>query len=144
MNKRAVIGLALVFLFAFSAAAFASGGSSGGSGHHPKTATLQVKAGSAEQGGTLKLRARAKHGDRTQAFGATAVVHFVSGDVTVTLERHGKSFNARVKVPVAQDEALGDVPVDFSVTYGAAVQAMGATATIRAADEDHADDPSET
>jgi hypothetical protein len=140
LNKKAVISLAFVFLFAFSAAAFAKhgGGDDRGDrgGRDGRTATFQVKAGNAEQGGNLKLRARAKHGDRKEAFSASAVVHFASGDVTVTLSRKGKNLDARARVPVAQDEALGSVLVDFSVTYGTAVQSLSDTGRIHADDDD--------
>jgi hypothetical protein len=137
VNKKAVISLAFVFLFAFSAAAFAKhGGGDDRGGRDGRAATFQVKAGNAEQGGNLKLRARAKHGDRNEVFSASAIVHFASGDVTVTLSRKGKNLDARVRVPVAQDEALGSVLVDFSVTYGTALQSLSDTGRINANDDD--------
>jgi hypothetical protein len=127
MNRKAVFGLAFVMLFAFAATAMAKGGvddNPGTGGHGGKTTTFLVRAGQAEQGGKLQLRARAKNGDRTQAFGASAVVHLASGDVSVTLVRHGKNLDARARVRIAADEAIGPITVDITVTYGATTQSF--------------------
>src|SRR5438128_6022693 len=53
-----------------------------------------AKASAAQPGGAIHLVAKAKHATRGTDFSATATVHFASGDVTVDLNRHGKSFVA--------------------------------------------------
>lgn len=87
-------------------------------------AAFHARAGVAAQGGSLHVTARVGHPVRGTDFSATAVVHFTSGDVTVTLKRHGRSFHAGTRVPVAADATLGPVAVDVTITYGASVQVI--------------------
>ncbi len=108
-----------------------------GRGHQPFP-SFSAGAGTASQGGHLWVGARVQHADRGTAFSATAVVHFVSGDVTVPLEtradrlghrghhgrvqfhpRRGHNLHARAWVPVGATETPGDVPVDVTIVYGA-------------------------
>ena len=72
--------------------------------------SFAAHASNAAQGGSLHILAAVKHPDRHATFTATAVVHFASGDVNVTLIRAGRSFTAHAKVPVA---------VDVTITNGA-------------------------
>ena len=76
-----------------------------------------AKSSAAQQGGALHLLAKAKHGVRGDTFSASAVVHFASGDVTVDLNRRGKSFVAGAKVAVPADQPVGPVAVDVTITY---------------------------
>ncbi len=76
------------------------------------------KASAAQQGGSLHLLAKVNHAVRGTTFSATATVHFTSGDVIVTLNRHGKSFVAGGKVAVPATQPVGPVVVDVTITYG--------------------------
>jgi hypothetical protein len=83
-----------------------------------------AKASAAQPGGALHIVAKAKHATRGTDFSATAVVHFASGDVSVDLNRHGKSFVAGGKVAVPADQPLGPVAVDVTITYGGVPNAV--------------------
>jgi hypothetical protein len=76
------------------------------------------KASAAQVGGTLHILAKVKHAVRGTDFSATATVHFASGDVTIELNRRGKSYVAGGKVPVPADQPVGPVAVDVTITYG--------------------------
>jgi hypothetical protein len=82
------------------------------------------KASAAEQGGSLHLLAKVKHAVRGSTFSATAVVHFASGDVLVTLNQRGKSFVAGGKVAVPADQPVGPVGVDITITYNSVLNAV--------------------
>jgi hypothetical protein len=109
----------------------------GGREHQPAP-SFAARAGTANQGENLWVGAKEQHAVRGTAFSASAVVHFVSGDVTVPLEtradrlghrghhgrvqfhpRRGQSLHARAWVPVGATETPGDVPVDVTIVYGA-------------------------
>jgi len=105
----AVIALLLVALVGSSVAA------------SPAT-TFGARAGVGEQGERMLVRAKVLHRVRGTSFSASAVVNFTSGPVTVELRRVGKSYVARLRVPVAADEAIGDVDVDVTITYGGVEQ----------------------
>jgi hypothetical protein len=98
--------------------------------------SFTARANHGEQGGQMQVQAKVKHAARGATFTATAVVHFASGDVAVELTRHGRSFVAAAKVPVAADEALGPVAVDVTITYNGAPMPATATGTVVTADED--------
>jgi hypothetical protein len=110
-----------------------------GHGQQPKTATFVAKTNTATQGGNLRIIAKVKHPARGASFSASATVHFASGDVTVTLNRRGKSFVAGGKAPVAADETPGAVPVDVTITYDDSDQEVETEGTVEA-DEDDGDD----
>ena len=95
---------------------------------------FKAHASAAAQGGSLHISARVLHVSRTSTFGATAVVHFASGDVTVALKRAGHSFHAGGRVPVAADAALGPVAVDVTISYGATTQVVSVWGKIGPAD----------
>lgn len=76
-----------------------------------------AKASAGAPGGHLHVMAKVKHPVRGSTFSASAVVHFASGDVTVSLNRHGKSFVAGAKVAIPADQPLGTVAVDVTITY---------------------------
>jgi hypothetical protein len=109
---------------------------------HVKTATFSARANHADQGGSLKVVAKVKHATKGAAFSATATVHFASGDQTVTLTRHGKSFNASARVPVASDETPGTVPVDVTFEYDGSEQGAETDGTVQADEttDDQGDD----
>jgi hypothetical protein len=86
-------------------------------GSHRPAPSFTAKTSAAAQGGAMHVVAKVKHAQRGSTFSATATVHFASGDQTVTLTRHGKSFVAKGRVAVASDETPGSVPVDVTVTY---------------------------
>ena len=94
------------------------------------TASFAARANHAAQGGSLLVTARVNHAVRTSTFSASAVVHFASGDVTVTLERHGHSFSAGGRVTVAANETLGPLAVDVTILYGATTQVLTVHGTI--------------
>jgi hypothetical protein len=79
--------------------------------------TFVAKASAAVPGGNLHLLAKVKHAVRGKTFSAEAVVHFASGDVTVTLNQRGRSFVARGKAAVPADQPVGMVAVDVTITY---------------------------
>lgn len=108
----------------------------GGRGHHPGP-SFSARAGTASQGGKLWVGAKVRHAVRGEAISASAVVHFASGDVTVTLEtradrrgrrghhghfqshhRRGHAVVARARVPVGATEIPGEVLVDVTIVYG--------------------------
>jgi hypothetical protein len=86
-------------------------------GSHKPPATFVAHTSTGTQGGALHVMAKVKHAQHGSTFSATATVHFTSGDQTVTLKRHGKSFVAKGTVAVASDETPGSVPVTVTVTY---------------------------
>jgi hypothetical protein len=63
------------------------------------------------------VQAKVLHAVRGTTFSATAIAHFTSGDVTITLRRAGKSFVAtgKVRVPAGQSTP---VAVDITIVYG--------------------------
>ena len=77
-----------------------------------------ARANHAAQGGQLHVMAKVKHAVRPNTFDASATVHFATGDVTVALKRHGKSFTAGVGVPVPAAQPVGPVVVDVTIDYG--------------------------
>ena len=83
-----------------------------------------AKSSAAEPGGALHILAKAKHATPGTDFSASATVHFASGDVTVELTRHGKSFTAGGAVPVPADQPIGPVAVDVTITYGGVPNAV--------------------
>src|SRR5689334_9128040 len=83
-----------------------------------------ASASAAQPGGALHIVAKAKHATRGTDFSATATVHFADGDVTVDLNRHGKSFVAGGAVAVPADQPLGPVAVDVTITYGGVPNAV--------------------
>lgn len=117
--------LTLAFVAAFGATAFAA-----------KPASFAARANHAEQGGSLHVTAKVKHADRTSTFSASAIVHFASGDVSVTLKRHGHSYTAAGRAPVAADETVGPVSVDVTINYGATTQVLTVQGTIEPPDND--------
>lgn len=97
-------------------------------------ATFTARANHAEQGGSLHVTAKVKHGDHKSAFSASAVVHFASGDVSVDLTRNGRSLHAHARVPVAADAAIGPVAVDVTITYGLTSQVVSVMGVIQPPD----------
>ena len=85
----------------------------------------------------MLIKAKVKHRVKGNDFSASAQVGFASGPVMVDLKRVGRSFVARVRVPVAEDEALGEVPVEVTITYGGVAQpVIPVTGRVVAADDD--------
>ena len=84
--------------------------------------TFRARAGVGEQGHRMLVKAKVLHRVKGTSFSASAVIDFASGPVTVELKRAGKSYVARLRVPVAADEAIGDVPVAVTITYGGVAQ----------------------
>jgi len=107
-----------------------------GSDSSVHAATFRVRASSAEQGEAMSVSVKVKHPTRGTAFSATAVVHFASGDVTVTLMPKGHSFNARVRVPVSATETVGPVNVDVTVTYGTTTVMQTVVGNVKPVDTD--------
>lgn len=107
----------------------------------PPSSWLAVRAfaGRAPQGGTLLVAASVRLPRGAERMGltpsASAVVHFASGDVAVTLSgrtrtdrghRHGHAgwwspvrvWRGVARVPVRSDEQVGRVAVDVTITLG--------------------------
>lgn len=87
-------------------------------------------------GSFLNVRARAKvrgPRDADAAFSATAIVHFASGDVELSLPRMGRSLVARALVPIPPDEPAGEIGVSVTVGYGDAVATFELLTSIVAA-----------
>ena len=108
----AVVGLLLVALIAPVASATRPAPS------------FVAKASAAVPGGNLQLLAKVRHAVRGKTFSAEAVVHFSSGDVTVTLSQRGRSFVARGKAAVPANQPVGPVAVDVTITYDGVPYAM--------------------
>jgi hypothetical protein len=108
--------------------------------HTVRAATFRVRASSAEQGERMSITVEARHAARGTAFSATAVVHFASGDVTVTLVRKGHSSTLRARVPVSATETVGPVNVDVTVTYGTTTTTSTVVGKVKPADTDEDDD----
>jgi hypothetical protein len=72
----------------------------------------------APPGGSLQVRVieTPRLGAKSVKYRASAVVHYASGDVTVSLAPKGRSFVATVKVPVSESEEAGAVDVDVTVS----------------------------
>jgi hypothetical protein len=122
----AVTSLALVALVATSVSA-------------RPAASFTARANHAEQGAQLRVAAKVKHSVRLSTFSASAVVHFASGDVAVTLTPHGKSFNASGAAAVAADEAVGPVAVDVTITYNGVDQFVSTWGAVQPADDESDD-----
>lgn len=97
-------------------------------------ASFAARVSDAAQGGAMRIRAKVTHPDHTSRFSASAVVHFASGDVRVTLKRHGRPYTAGARVAVAADESLGPVSVDVTIHYGATTHVLSVRADILPAD----------
>jgi hypothetical protein len=95
-------------------------------------AAFRAHAGSGAQGGSLHVSAKVLHAVRGTAFSAEAVVHFTSGDVTVTLKRAGRSFLAGARVAIPTTAAVGAVDIDVNITYGALLHSVAVKGKIHA------------
>jgi hypothetical protein len=93
---------------------------SGGSLAARPAPTIVARAAAGVAGGSIHVMAKVKHPVRPNTFSATAVAHFASGDVDVTLRRAGKSFTAVGRVPVPDDASPGPVTIDVTVSYAGA------------------------
>jgi len=127
MRRFGFIAIAILALLALAAPGVSAHQASHGA---PKTATFVAKANKAAPGGALRIQAKVKHPQKGATFSATATVHFATGDVTVALKRHGKSFVATGTAPVSANEAPGTVPVDVTVTYNDADQDVTTDGTV--------------
>jgi hypothetical protein len=113
----------------------------------------RAAASSARQGGTLFVVAEVRLPRRAASDAApavSAVVHFASGDVSVDLTgrvrnlRGGRGWWAPVRVwdgiarvPVAEDEQVGRVRVDVSVTLGDGSVSIATSGRVRPARKGH-------
>ena len=104
-------------------------------GSHRPAPTFTAKSNSATQGGQLHVVAKVKHAQHGSTFSATATLHFASGDQTVTLKRHGKSFVAKGTVAVGDNETPGAVPVDVTVTYNGGDEQVETEGNVEQADD---------
>ena len=68
--------------------------------------------------GKIHVQAKVLHPVRGTTFSASAVAHFSTGDVTIQLSRHGKSYVAGGKIKVPAGQTAGDVKVDIKIVYG--------------------------
>jgi hypothetical protein len=83
--------------------------------------------------GTIHVQAKVKWASKSKTFSASAVAHFIGGDVTIQLKRSGKSFVAGGKIPVPAGYAAGPVKVDITIVYGGVAQpVIPKTSTIKA------------
>ncbi|MFN8519234.1 MAG: hypothetical protein U0667_07580 [Chloroflexota bacterium] len=120
----------------------------------------RAAASSARQGGTLLVLAEVRLPRRAASDvvpAVSAVVHFASGDVSVDLTgrvrslRGGRGWWAPVRVwsgiarvPVAQDEQVGRVRVDVSVTLGDGSVSIATSGRVRPARPGHTTPPPTT
>jgi len=80
---------------------------------------VRARAGVAEAGGKMMVKAKVIRPDRTRAFSATATVQLDGGPVTVDLRVVSKNaYLALKKVPVPAEETLGCKDVQVTVSYG--------------------------
>jgi hypothetical protein len=70
------------------------------------------------------VQAKVQWANRSKTFTASAVAQFggTVGDVTIQLNRSGKSFVAGGKIPVPAGQAAGPVVVKISIVYGGVAQ----------------------
>ncbi len=148
----AALSLMLVTLVGGTASAHDRGG-------HSPAPSFAAAAGSASQGGYLRVLALVRHADLGVAFSASAVVHFKSGDATVTLEtkadrrgghgHHGVQFHRRRghvlvawgRAPVGATEKPGKVDVDVTIVYGTQTVFIKTTGLIEGTATDPQPDP---
>lgn len=117
----AVLGLSLVTLVAPGVSARRGGPGDGGRGRGGAALPLRAWAGSADQGGTLRIAASVRGRRHTCATTLTvsAVLQFATGDVSTDLApRRHRSRTFQGSVPVAMDETPGPVNVDVTATCG--------------------------
>lgn len=110
---------AIALVTSLGTATLAKGGGQGGHGGQAKPVTFRVTAKPAEQGGKMRVKVKAIHGDRTVTVTSTAVVTLDGGDTDVTLAQRGhrsRNYMGRADVPLA--ESLGCKTVVVTVTYG--------------------------
>jgi hypothetical protein len=82
--------------------------------------SMVARAGAGVAGGSLNIVAKVKHPARPNTFAASAVAHFPSGDVAVTLRRAGRSFTAVGRLPIPDDATPGRVAIDVTISYAGA------------------------
>lgn len=98
---------------------------------------FRARAGVAEAGGRMLVKAKVVRPDRTRSFSATATVQLDGGPVTVDLRKAGKnSFLALKKVPVPAEETLGCKDVQVTISYGDATEVRDVKGVVIAPDSD--------
>ncbi len=113
------------------------------------TPSISGRAGVGAQGGSMLITAKVRHAAKRAPFSAVAEVYFAGSiddplvvPVDVELKRAGRSFVARTRVSVPDDQAVGPVDVRIVITYGVdpAVQEVTIVTTGRivAAEEEDA------
>jgi hypothetical protein len=95
-----------------------------------RVASFFGKATPSHPCGTIQVQAKVLHPARGTSFSASATAHFVSGDVTVSLRRAGKSFVALGKIPVPSTQPAGSVGVDISIVSGGSTTTVETTSEI--------------
>ena len=130
----------------------------GRGGHHRPPQSFGAGAGTADQGGSLRVDAVVLGAVPGTPFSASAVVHFASGDVSVTLQtradrwghrghhgrvqfrhRRGHVLLARAWVPVGATETPGQVPVDVTIVYGTQTVVVHTTGVVEGTASDPGD-----
>lgn len=80
---------------------------------------VRARAGVAEAGAKMLVKAKVIRPDRTRSFSASATVQLDGGAVMVDLRKAGKrSYLALKGVPVPAEETLGCKDVQVTITYG--------------------------
>jgi hypothetical protein len=146
MRRATLVAVLSLSIVALGGAAV----SAHGPGRPPVTPTFAARAGTASQGGYLRVGARVNHAKWCAPFSASAVVHFAAADdVTVTLiergrrcdrrghsagirygHRRGVTRMARAWVPVGPTETPGEVPVDVTIVFDGQTVQLQATGLI--------------
>ncbi len=115
MNKRSLtVGSAALLVLTLLSAGIVS------ATPPTKIASCSAKVTPGHPGGSIQVRAKVLHPDRTLAFSASAVTSF-SGTTIWTLKQSGKSYVAVRKIQVPTDQTLGPVTVTVSIVGCAAI-----------------------
>ncbi len=111
MNKRSLtVGSAALLVLTLLSAGIVS------ATPPTKIASCSAKVTPGHPGGSIQVRAKVLHPDRTLAFSASAVTSF-SGTTIWTLKQSGKSYVAVRKIPVPAGQIAGPVDVIVTINY---------------------------
>ncbi len=111
MNKRSLtVGSAALLVLTLLSAGIVS------ATPPTKVASCSARVTPGHPGGSIQVRAKVLHPNRTLAFSPSTAVASFSG-TTWTLKRSGKSYVAVVKIPVPATQPAGSVTVTVLIGY---------------------------
>ena len=96
----------------------------------PVDPTIVAEVSNAAPCGPMWIVGGVEDPDTTQAFDASAVVHFTDGDVQVDMRTGWHHFMAHGRARVPNDQAAGPVSVDVTIDYAGEANVVNLTSTI--------------